>query len=154
MQGVYVAEAIITGVTAAQTLMYLESPADAVIEILSALVTQIDIDTSEQLEFSLTRITSLGTPTTSTTVTPEKTEQGSPAAGSIVKADVTASEPTYHTVDYDHQGVSNLAGYEFLPPPEGRVLISPNSDVGIRLLNNPLAATAFVVQMTFREIGG
>lgn len=153
MQGVYTAEASISGVTGPKTLMYLESPADSVIEILSVIVTQIDIDTSEQLEFSLTRITSLGIPT-AIVVTPEKTEQGSGAAGSVVKTNVTASEPVYHTVDYDHQGVSNLAGYEFFPPPEGRVLVSPNSDVGIRLLNTPLAATSFVVQMVFREIGG
>lgn len=153
MHGVYTAEFTMSALAAARTLMFLTAPSDAVIEIISVNVTQDNVDTNEQYDISLTRISTLGTPT-ATSVTPEKTEQGASAAGSTVKASVTASEPSYASVDHDHQGVSNLAGYEYFPPPESRVTVSPGGSIGVRLLAAPATAANVTVQMTFREIGG
>lgn len=153
MLGVYAATAAVSGVSGAKTLMYITSPADAVVEILEVMVTNASVDNSEQHDFSIARITSLGTPT-ATAVTPAETEEGSAAAGSTVAANVTASEPTYAAVPLDYQGVSGLAGYQFFPPPEGRVYLSPSTSIGVRILSTPTSAFDARVQIKFREIGG
>jgi hypothetical protein len=124
-----------------------------VVEILRARVSNANNETFEQAEFSLHRITTLGTPT-ATTVTPVKHEKGSPAAASTVKGNVTASEPTYETDGpIDAQGVSTANGWIFDPLPEERPVISPSESHGVRLLSN-IASTNLKVSLTFREIGG
>lgn len=159
MRGVYVASYRIAAHTAAKTLMYLTAPAAAIVEILSARVSNESNETNEQIAACLQRITTLGTPT-ATTVTAAKTEAGSAAAASTVKANVTASEPTYGAIAqgadildvFGLAGQPSLGGWEYVPLPEERLYIAPSGSVGIRLL---AAVTAFDldVVLTFREIG-
>lgn len=151
MRGVYTAEIEISALAAAQTVVYVTAPANKVVEILSAHITQSDVDSNEQLEAGLYHITSLGTPT-ATAITPEKHEPGDQAAGSTAEGDVTASEPTYGAVAIDHKGFSNVGGYYFDPTPEERPIVPGGSSIGLRLLSAP-AATNLIAQIVFRELG-
>jgi hypothetical protein len=152
MRGVYTAKIRITGLTTARTLLYVTAPADKVVEILSASVTNASNETNEQMECCLQRVGTLGTPT-ATTVTPAKSEPGDQAAGSTVKGNVTASEPTY-TADTDvgNEGAPSLGGWRFDPTPEERMLINGGGTTGLRLLAAVAALDAWVV-INFREIG-
>jgi hypothetical protein len=152
MRGVYTATYRITGLSAARTLMYLKAPADKVLEILSASVTNEGNETNEQLLCTLQRITTEGTPT-ATAVTPARHEPGDQAAGATVKANVTASEPTY-TADTEigREGFSSLGGWYFDPTPEERPIIPGQGLMGLRLISTP-AAFDGVAKITWREIG-
>jgi len=159
MRGVYTAAYQITGVTTSKTLMYLTAPSTAVVEILSAKVTDANVTTAEQLDIGIAKIATLGTPT-ATTLTPKPIEAGSSSAGSTVKGNVTASEPTYEVdgssiaLFIDHQGASNMAGYYYDPLPEERPIVSPSASIGIKLLAVPSNSYTLNVVLTFREIGG
>lgn len=152
MRGVYTASYRISGLAAAKTLMYLTAPASAVVEILSASVTNEANETNEQILCTFQKIGTLGTPT-ATTVTPAKHEDGDQAAGSTVKANVTASEPTY-TADTEiaREGTSSLGGWFYTPVPEERKYVPPSGSIGLRVINAPTSFDA-VVRLTFREIG-
>jgi len=158
MRGTYTASYQLTGVAAAKTLLYLTAPSAAVVELLSAKVTNVNVTTAEQLDIGLAKITTLGTPT-ATTLTAKATEGGSGAAGSTVKANVTASEPTYEVdgasiaLYLDRQGMNNLSGYFYDPLPEERPAVAPSASVGIKLLATPSNSYTLDVELTWREIG-
>lgn len=152
MRGVYTATVAITGLAAAKTLMYLTAPADKVVEILSASVTNEDTETNEQLKCCLQRVTS-GTPT-ATTLTPSKHEAGDQAAGSTVKGNVTASEFTYTAnTEIGNEGASSLGGWRYQPIPEERPIVAGQLSIGLRLITATITAINAVVTLTFREIG-
>ena len=154
MRGVYTATYKIAALAAAKTLMYLTGPSTAVIEIISASVTNSSNATNQQMECTLTTVTTLGTPT-ATTVTPAKQESGSAASGATIKGNVTASEPTYPadtSADYGHEGASSLGGWYFDPMPEERPTIAPSATMGLRMISTPTAMDV-EVRITYREIG-
>jgi hypothetical protein len=152
MIGVYTAEIEIASLSAAKTVMLLELPADIVVEILSAHITNMDNDSNEQLEAGLFEVTTIGSPT-GTAVTPEPHE-GVLAAGTTATGDLSAEPTAYNGKGYDRQGFSNLAGYRYDPIPEERAILSPSADVGLRLLSAPATAFKAACQIVFREIGG
>jgi hypothetical protein len=154
MRGVYEASVKITGLVAAKTLIYITAPSGKCVEILSAEVTNATNETNEQLECTVHKISSLGTPT-ATTLTPSKLEQGDQAAGSTVKGDVTASEPTYSSspnIEVGRGGFASLAGWRFQPVPEERPVIASTDSWGLRMLSTPTSFDAVCV-LRFREIG-
>lgn len=152
MRGCYNAKYKISGLTAAKTLMYITAPADQVIEILSAYVTNASNETNEQIEVALQKITTLGTPT-GTSVTPAKEEDGDQASGVTCKADISASEPTYDANGVvDGQGAPSLNGYKFEPTPEERPTIKGQLSIGLRNINS-VTSLDVVVQIRFRLIG-
>ena len=154
MRGVYRASIKITGVTTAKTLIYLTAPATAVIEILSARVTDYNEDTSEQILVELNRIATLGTPT-ATTLTPKPTEEGSSASAATCKGNVTASEPTYDadTDSIANHGSNKLGGWEYVPLPEERPIVKPSDTVGLRLIDAIANSSGIIAEITYREIG-
>jgi hypothetical protein len=151
MRGVYSATAKCAGITAAKTLMYLTAPAGKVVEILSCKVGNENNATNYQLQVALTDITTLGTPT-ATSVTPVAMEPGDQASGCTVKANVTASEPTYGNVR-KQEGVASLVGYRHEPVPEERIVVGAGASIGVRLITTPGASTDFDVELNWREIG-
>src|SRR5260370_3961784 len=96
MRGVYTAASKISGLNAQKTLMYLTAPAAKVVEIIAATVTNESNVTNQQVEIQIANITTLGTPT-ATAVKPTPHEARHHAAGSTVKGNVTASDPSYST---------------------------------------------------------
>ena len=152
MQGVYTFQYQITGVNSARTLLYLAPSATQTMEILSAKVTQTNITASEQLECMISRITSIGGPT-STTIAATLTEGTTAAFGGTAKANVTASEPTYGSVQLDQNGWPNVGGYFYDPLPEERVTIAPGAYVGLKLLSSPVNTYTLDCTMTVRCLG-
>jgi hypothetical protein len=132
-------------------LLYITAPATQVVEILEASVTNADTETNEQLRCTWQDITTLGTPT-ATPLTPAKHEAASSAAASTVKANVTASEPTYTAnTEIGHKGFPSLGGWDHGGIPETRKYIAPGASAGIRLLDAPTSFNC-VVSVTFREL--
>lgn len=151
MRGVYTGVVKISGLAAAKTLLYITAPANKVVEILSASVTNASNETNEQIECCLQHVTTLGSPT-ATTLTPSKHELGDQAAASTVKGNVTASEPTYTSnTEIGYEGSSSLGGWFFDPTPEEHPFIPGQGTMGLRLLSTPTAFDA-VVRITFREV--
>ncbi len=151
MRGVYTAEATIAGLSTAKTILLLQAPATAVLEILSMKFSNADVEVSEQLSVGVYRVTTLGTPT-GTSVTPEKHESGDAASAATCLVNLTVEPTAYSAVAIDHEGVSNLAGYRYEPIPEERPSIPPSGAIGLRILAAPASFNA-VVQVVFREIG-
>ncbi len=159
MRGVYTAAYRISGVAAAKTLMYITAPADKVVEILSASVSNESAETNEQLICGFQRVTTLGTPT-ATTITPKPHEAGDQAAASTVKANVTASEPTYPAISagadipgaFGLEGFASVGGWFYDPTPEERLTVPGQGTLGLRLVVAPTSLD-IVIRLTFREIG-
>lgn len=152
MRGVYIAYIDISSISTDKTLMLLQSPSSAVVEILSAHVTNLDLETSEQLSIGLFRVTTLGSPT-GTSITPEKSEAGSDAADATVTGNLTGEPTSYATNPIDKQGANNLSGYHYDPLPEERPTIAPSAALGLRLLVTPSNTFNCSVMVVFREIG-
>lgn len=152
MRGVYTATVAISALAANKTLMYITAAAAKPVQILSAHIGNSSNETNEQLKATFKRVSSLGTPT-ATTLTPSKHELGDQAAGSTVKGDVTASEPTYSSnSEFGRQGFASLNGYHFTPTPEEQPIIQGGETVGLYMESSPTAFDA-IVTITFREIG-
>jgi hypothetical protein len=150
MRGVYTAVAKIAGLNAAKTLMYLTAPANRAVEIMSCTVTDESNATNFQMQVAIANITTLGTPTASA-VPPTAHEAGDQAASSTVKANVTASEPTYGST-ITQEGATALIGYRHEPTPEERIVVTPGASIGIRMITTPTSFDCDV-RLTFREIG-
>lgn len=159
MRGVYTAAYRIAGVTTAKTLMFLTAASGKLVDILSASVTNESNEGNEQILCCLQKVTSIGTPT-ATTITPGKHEPSDQAAASVVKANVTGSEPTYGAngqgadiIDaFGQEGVSSLGGWFFNPIPEERVTIGSAATFGLRLVN-AITSADLVIRLTFQEKG-
>lgn len=151
MRGVYTATNQITGLNASKTLMYITAPSTKIVEILGFTVTDDNNATNFQMLVGCYNISTLGTPT-ATAVTPTPHEAGDQAAASVVKANVTASEPTYGT-EITQEGAASLVGYRFEPPTEAdRLYVTAGASVGWRMMNTPTSFNADI-RLTFREIG-
>ena len=154
MRGVYDASALITSLVAAKTLLYITVPSTKIVEILSAAIENYSNAASEQMLATWQKVNSLGTPT-ATTLTCAKHEDGDAAAGSVVKANVTALEPSYVAdTELGRKGFPSVAGYFFGGAPEERIYIPPSATYGLRLIA-PAVPVSFhcLVRCTFREIG-
>lgn len=151
MRGVYTAYIDITGISTNKTLMLIQSPSTAVVEIIGIHVTNLDVETSEQLSIGLFKVSTLGSPS-GTSVTPEKHETGDAAAAATLTGNLSAEPTTYATNPIDKQGVNNLAGYHYDPIPEERPIVAPSGAMGVRLLVSPTSFNCSVM-VVFREIG-
>jgi hypothetical protein len=148
MRGRYTAHHKISALIAAKTLLYLTVPSNKQVTVRDTKVTNGSNETNEQIEVCWQRITTLGTPT-ATTLTPSKDEIGDQAASSTLKADVTASEPTYGAnTEIDRQGVASLAGYRS----QKEVVMAGGDSWGLRLLNSPSSFDA-IITVVFDERG-
>lgn len=153
MRGVYEASFTASGVNSLRSLVLITAPAGLCVEILSASITNLSNTTNAQLGATFQKVTTLGSPT-GTSITPTKAEQGDQASGSTVLGNITASEPTYTSgVIYGARGFASLAGFEFAPVPEERLVIAPGVTWGLKLIDTAPNSTDFEVRVAYREIG-
>lgn len=153
MRGVYTANIAITGLAAAKTLMYITAPAGRAVEIISASITNVNNETNEQLVATFQRVNALGTPTDSA-VTPAKHENNDQAAGSTVRGNVTASEPTYLAdTELGKEGFGSIGGWYHNPQPEERIHIPAGGTLGLRITSSTFTSFDAAIKITFREIG-
>jgi hypothetical protein len=150
MRGVYTAATKIAGLNASKTLAYLTAPATKAVEIIAVTVTNESNANNFQMEIAIANITTLGTPS-ATTVTPTPHESGDQAAGSTVKMNCT-TEPTTYGTTITQEGAASLVGYRHEPAPEERLIVTPNTSIGVRMITTPTTFDCDV-RITFREIG-
>lgn len=151
MRGMYTANYTITGLSSSKTVMLIQSPSTAVLEIYSVILSNLDSETSEQWSIGLYRVTTYGSPT-GTSVTPTKNEILDSSSIATVLANLTVEPTVYSSIALDKQGVNNLSGYRFDPIPEQRPIIGPSIGFGVRVLTTPASFNASIT-VAYREIG-
>ena len=156
MRGVYTVDHEVS-VSIAKTLMLMECPADTGIEIISAEVSNSDVEANEQLLVALDRVTTKGSPI-GTARTPEPHNLGDAASGVTCTANLTTEPTTYKSTSVisslGKAGAPSLSSWRHEPTPEERVDVSPSGLIGVRLLNAPGTAFVSVVRVTYRETHG
>lgn len=155
MRGVYTSAAAVPSVTSAGTLAYITPPSAKVVEVLAITVTNESNATNYQMEIQLCPITTLGSPSNYTSVTPQKHEVGDQSAGSTVNiaSSNSRTEPTTYGTALTQEGAASVIGYRHEPQPEERIYLSSATSLGVRLITTPGASTTFDVRVTFREMG-
>jgi hypothetical protein len=155
MRGVYTSAAKAPAITSAGTLAYITAPSNKVVEILSITVTNESNATNYQMEVQLCPITTLGSPSNYTNVTPQQHEAGDQSAGSSVNiaSGNTRTEPSVYGTALTQEGAASVIGYRHEPQPEERINLTNGKNLGVRLITTPGASTDFDVRVTFREIG-
>jgi hypothetical protein len=152
MRGVYEASIHIAGLNGLKTLILLEVPAGKTLEILSASVTNATNNTNQQLEAGFYNVTTLGSPA-GTSVTPWQNEQGDAASSVTVLANLTAEPTTYNATSFAGMGFASLAGWQYQPVPEERLIMSPSKNWGLRLTDTAPTAFDCDARVSWREIG-
>ena len=140
--------------SAANTLMQVQSPSDAVTIIERVSIGQRSVDTAEQLSGKIQRIATAGA---GTAHTPTKTQEGFAAYGGTVTVNVTGSPlPDYTGGDLLYtESFNNLSGFLWTPASDDEVIvIKPSGILGVALTHAPIAATNFDYGATIREVGG
>ncbi len=154
MRGVYTVRDTLTTVTTAQALLYLGIHQDSVIEILSARVTCQDENTSEQLLVTLGE--AAGSVGGGDALTPRKSETGQSVSSTIAKGGNTAITGMTQDGDSDSiasGGANKLGGWEYVPLPEERVIISPSGQLTLET-QSTIASSTLTAEISYRELGG
>lgn len=141
MQGVAVA--------AAQDLLEISAPADAIVVLHEVAISQDASETSEQLPFQIHTISGSGSGGSSVTAVPM--EQGGPAFGGTVERNNTSRAGAYQVLYRKSENILN--GFHYLPTPEGRPAIKPSESLVIGLESAPSASLTMSVTAIFEEVG-
>jgi hypothetical protein len=154
MRGVYRLTGEATGVTAAKSLFLLTADAANPLEILSCRAIVSDEDTSEQIHLQLARITTIGS-AAGTADVPKPTEEGSSAFGGSALVTITVEPTAYDglTDSIAQGGANKLGGWEYVPLPEERPIITASDVVGLQLIDAIATSSTVTFEITFREIG-
>lgn len=154
MRGVYTVRDTVAAVTSAEALIYLETPADTMIEIISARITCQNQDTSEQ--FLATLALATGTVGGGAAVTPEPTEQGDQASGITAKSGDTAITGMTQVADsasMASHAANKLGGWEYVPNLEERPIVTISKKLTLALITSLDTSSDLSVEITYREIG-
>lgn len=143
---VYVAHLDNTGVTGAITLVQVNAPSTAAIEILEAWV-DLSSTTSTAQRVQLLRVTTAGTGTSFTPIQ---------LSGRTLAAGATATNN--HTVegtagDVLRQRIVNyLSGFHYLPTPQSAIYVPPSGRIALRLPTAPGASVNITAGIIWREL--
>jgi len=153
MRGVYTATVVNFAYTASKTILYMDCPATAAIEILRVTVTNVSNETNEQQEVQLAHVNAKGTPADSSVVVIGRAEQ-SDAASLLVDATNLlgnlTTEPTSYFDPVVKQGFASLTGFLWEPTPETRIVVGPSKAFGVKMLQSA-ASFNLDVEVTWRE---
>jgi hypothetical protein len=162
MQQTYEVVADIAALAAAKTLIFIT--ANKLTEIIYASVTNADTEASEQIECSIHKVETLGSPV-GTAVTPTIVDgsRGTMVSGvyvphpaaATVKVNLTVEPTTYTSApaeEIGHEGGPSVGGWYYSIPDKARKKIPAGESWGLRLLSTPMAFNA-VARVVFREIG-
>ena len=144
-------------IAAADDLMWIGAPTDAVVFIEEIEITNFDVETSDQLRLQLFRTTT-DQSAVGAGITPDPVETHFPAAGSVVR-DTRAAADAAITNSIFSIGQNILNGWHIIGSYEAPILIlSPVAATAgratVRLATAPAGATEFCGRMKIREIGG
>lgn len=150
----YIASIDGISISAICDIFYLKPPSDAAIVIHEIRLTQETSETSEQLPIKVFR-TATDNSANGTANTPAPLHVGFPACGSTVRTNLTGASLATETTQLGTQGENVLSGWQWLPVPEDRIVVSPGGNgFVIKLKTAPGAALTISGYMIFEEIGG
>ena len=135
-------------------LFYIAAPADAIVKIHEIVVTQDDRETSEQLPLNIFR-TATDQGAKGDSNTPAPLESGDAAFGGTVRTNILAAATlATETTMIMRQAQNILTGWNLLPTPETRIVISPSGRLCIKLDAEPTNSINISGYVIFEEIGG
>lgn len=146
---VYTATTEIAAVAAAQTLLTVAAPADQVLVLLRAWISQLDLVVSEMLKVQIQRAS---VPGTGTAILPERHATTDSTFGGTVLEDHSV-EPTFTGRELENEQFNVLNGWIYVPMPEDRIWIPRAGILGLRLATAPSAATTISAALVFGEVG-
>jgi S-formylglutathione hydrolase FrmB len=153
---IYSATFTAVAVSAAQDLFEIAAPADAAVVLHSVRLGQSSDAGDAAAEMLPVQIVKGNTTSGSggSAVTPTPLESGYAAAGAAVEANNTtqASAGTPLTVVADAFNVQ--VGWQWIPTPEERIVLSPSQRAVVRLSAAPADALTMSGTLVFEEIGG
>lgn len=158
MGAIYSAEVDTAGTTVAIDFFELLAPSDAVViihEIRISQSTEFADAQAEQLEILVKRV--VGAPTSGSggaTPTEQPFEFGSPAAGVVVEAGNTTKLTGGTQANLIREGFNVQIGWLYIPPPELRIVLSPDQRLVVELVDAPADAIDLHGVITWEEIGG
>lgn len=153
MGRMYSATFELVAATAAQDLFELNAPADAVVIVHGVWVSQSSDAgdaASEQLNILIHRGSTSGSG--GSTVTAAPLAVGDPAFGGTVEANNT-SQSTEGTILFS-DCFNVMAGWQWLPTPEMRPVLSPSGRLIVELQSTPADSLTMSGVIVFEEIGG
>ncbi len=146
--GVYTALQPDIAITGAVTVVQVNAPATAAVDVIRAWVT-FDSVVSTAIEVALKTVSTAGT---ATTVTPGQHWPGS-AAFSGTASRTSTAEGTLVDDDFPREFVNYLNGWLYLPVPEERLRIAPSGRVALYLPTAPGASVNISAGIVFGEYG-
>ncbi len=154
MGRIYSAPIDALSVSAVCELWYVKSPADATTRIHEVVITQDDIEVSEQLPIRIFR-TATDQAAKGAAITPSPLSAGDAAYGGTVRSNILAAETlATETTMLLCMAQNLLNGWQYLPTPETRIDISPGTGLCVKLDAAPAGATKFSGYVIIEEIGG
>lgn len=130
----------------------------SLLEVLRATVSQVDVETQQQLGAVIARKESaFGT---YTSVTPRPHSIGGPISGIVGGTSgaegtcgVDASAEGAGTVTIIHEeGFDNRAGFLWVPTPEERIIVGPDQAVIVKMVGTPTTLDNWVATLSYREL--
>jgi hypothetical protein len=149
MRATYSVVAQAQTVATAITILQIQAPGAAAVEILRAWCQQSSSTTSAMARIEILRKT-VGITGTAGPPTPQPTEVGAAAAGSVIAWRATA-EGTDGVILYE-EAFNILNGWVYLPVPEERFAIGPANMLALKFPAAPPSAS-YTFGMVFRELG-
>lgn len=154
MRRMYLAPIDALSVSAICELWFIAAPADAVLRIHEIKITQDDSETSQQLPIRVFR-TATDQSAKGSAITPAPLSAGDAAFGGTVRSNILAGATlAAETTMLLSEAQNMLNGFHYLPPPEGRIEISPSTRLVVKLDAAPSPALTLSGWMLFEEIGG
>lgn len=153
MGRMYSATFELVAVTAAQDLFEINAPSDAAVVVHGCWISQSSDAAdaqSEQLNILIHRGSTSGSGGSTPTASPLSV--GDPAFGGTVEANNT-SQSTEGTILFS-DSFNVMAGWQWLPTPEMRLVISPSGRLIIELQTAPADSLTMSGTVFFEEIGG
>lgn len=130
----------------------------SIIEIERIWVSQIGTETSEQLGIIIGQKASAFGTYTSTTPAPHVLggaasgiTGGTAGAAATAGTDATAEGAGSVTTTIE-EGFNNLNGYLWVPTPEERLVLGPDTAVIVKMVGTPTTLTGWCAGITYREI--
>lgn len=155
---IYTASFDEVAVSAVQDLFEILAPSDACLVIHQINLSQSsdagDAE-SEQLHVTIRRVT--GAPTSGSggsTATPAAREGGQAASGSTVEINNTTQLTGGTNTVLWAESFNVMAGFNYLPVPEDRLVISPSTRLLVELETAPGDAVTMSGNVVFDEVGG
>jgi hypothetical protein len=141
-------------VAAVCELFFIAAPADAVVVVHEIVVTQDAAETSEQLPLNVFR-TATDQAAKGSANTPAPLQAGDAAFGGTVRTNILIAETfATETTMLLRQSQNVLNGWQILPTPECRIVLSPSGRLAVKLDAAPAASINISGYVVFEEIGG